>query len=103
MARTSIPMSWRHAYRNHNFARVSSRGERTNCGRLELGDQTVVIERRPKFILAVAITGKPRPRSRRRCGFSSNARSDATADDGSVDRRSARVPRLQAMTSRLFL
>ena len=42
-----------------NFARVSFAGGADELRRLELGDQTVVIERSPKFILAVAITGKP--------------------------------------------
>src|SRR2546422_68961 len=42
-----------------NFARVSFAGGADELRRLELGDQTVVIERSPKFIVAVAITGKP--------------------------------------------
>ena len=42
-----------------NFARVSFAGGADELRRLELGDQTVVIERSPKFILAVAISGKP--------------------------------------------
>src|SRR5947209_10148925 len=42
-----------------NFARVSFAGGADELRRLELGDQTVIIERSPKFILAVAITGKP--------------------------------------------
>jgi len=87
-----------------NFARVSFAGGADELRRLELGDQTVVIERSPKFILAVAITGKPPAevqeemrifleRAERRYG---PMMARWTGDP-------MEFPGLQAMTSRLFL
>ena len=87
-----------------NFARVSFAGGADELRRLELGDQTVVIERSPKFILAVAITGKPPAdvqeemrifleRAERRYG---PMMARWTGDP-------QEFPGLQAMTSRLFL
>src|SRR3989449_69073 len=87
-----------------NFARVSFAGGADELRRLELGDQTVVIERSPKFILAVAITGKPPgevqeemriflERAERRYG---PMMARWTGDP-------QQFPCLQAMTSRLFL
>ncbi len=85
-------------------ARVSFAGGADELRRLELGDQTVVIERSPKFILAVAITGKPPAevqeemrifleRAERRYG---PMMARWTGDP-------MEFPGLQAMTSRLFL
>src|SRR2546422_607363 len=87
-----------------NFARVSFAGGADELRRLELGDQTVVIERSPKFIVAVAITGKPPAevqeemrifleRAERRYG---PMMAGWTGDP-------QEFPGLQAMTSRLFL
>jgi len=87
-----------------NFARVSFAGGADELRRLELGDQTVVIERSPKFILAVAITGRPPAevqeemrifleRAERRYG---PMMARWTGDP-------MEFPGLQAMTSRLFL
>ncbi len=87
-----------------NFARVSFAVGAAELRRLELGDRTVVIERSPKFILAVAITGKPPgevqeemrsflERAERRYG--------PMMDTWTGDPQE--FPGLQAMTSRLFL
>src|SRR5438876_1922125 len=87
-----------------NFARVSFAVGADELRRLELGDRTIVIERSPKFILAVAITGKPPvevqeemriflERAERRYGPSM---AKWTGDPSEFSG-------LQAMTSRLFL
>jgi Protein of unknown function (DUF835)/N-terminal 7TM region of histidine kinase len=87
-----------------NFARVSFAAGSDELRRLELGDRTVVIERSPKFILAVALTGKPPgevreemrvflERAERRYG---PLMAKWTGDPGEFSG-------LQAMTSRLFL
>src|SRR5216117_4162964 len=87
-----------------NFARVSFAVGADELRRLELGDRTVVIERSPKFILAVAMTGKPSAevqeemrifleRAERRYG---PLMAKWTGDP-------QEFPGLQAMTSRLFL
>ncbi len=87
-----------------NFAHVSFAAGADELRRLELGDRTVVIERSPKFILAVAITGKPPgevqeemraflERAERRYG---PLLAKWSGDPGEFSG-------LQAMTSRLFL
>src|SRR5207247_7080222 len=43
-----------------DFSRVSFAEGKDELRRLELGDKTVVIERSPKFILAVAVMGTAR-------------------------------------------
>jgi hypothetical protein len=87
-----------------NFARVSFAEGSDELRRLELGQKTVVIERSPRFILAVAVAG-PAPaemreemrvfleRAERRYG---PLMSSWSGDVGAV-------AGLQAMTSRLFL
>jgi hypothetical protein len=87
-----------------NFARISFAEGSDELRRLELGKRTVVIERSPRFILAVAVAG-PAPaemreemrafldRAERRYGpLMSSWSGDVNAVAG-----------LQAMTSRLFL
>src|SRR5438876_10933827 len=87
-----------------NFARVSFAVGADELRRLELGDRTVVIERSPKFILAVAMTGKP----------SAEVQVEMRIFLERAERRYGplmakwtghpqEIPGLQAMTSRLFL
>ncbi|TLZ70017.1 MAG: DUF835 domain-containing protein, partial [Methanobacteriota archaeon] len=87
-----------------DFARVSFAEGTDELRRLELGDKTVVIERSPKFILAVAVMGTARAdirdemrifleRAERRYG---PLMAEWTGDIGEF-------AGLQAMTSRLFL
>src|SRR5256885_552546 len=78
-----------------NFARVSFAGGADELRRLELGDQTVVIERSPKFILAVAITGKPPAEVQEEMRiFLERAERRYGPMDGPVDGGSDGVPRL---------
>jgi len=87
-----------------NFARVSFAEGSDELRRLELGQRTVVIERSPRFILAVAVAGSAPPemreemrvfldRAERRYGPLMARWSGEIGD----------VAGLQAMTSRLFL
>src|SRR2546422_713995 len=87
-----------------NFARVSFAGGADELRRLELGDQTVIIERSPKFILAVAITGKPPAEVQEEMRIfleRAERRYGPMMARWTVDLME--FPGLQAMTSRLFL
>ncbi len=87
-----------------NFVRISFAAGGDQLRRLELGEKTVVLERSPRFILAVSITGSPPPdfrdemrifldRAERRYGA---LLAEWSGDPGEFSG-------LQTMTSRLFL
>src|SRR6266699_5210368 len=87
-----------------NFARVSFAKGSDELRRLELGKKTVVIERSPRFILAVAVTGTAPPEIRaemRLCLDRAERRYGPDMARWSGDPEA--FPGLQAMTSRLFL
>src|SRR2546426_9468600 len=87
-----------------NFARVAFAGGGGELRRLELGGQTVVLQRSPKVILARAITRQPPAAGQEEMrGFleSAGRRYDPIMARWTGDPQE--FPGLQAMTSRLFL
>src|SRR2546421_453961 len=87
-----------------NFARVSFAKGSDELRRLELGKKTVVIERSPRFILAVAVTGTAPPEIRAEMRiFLDRAERRYGPDMARWSGDPEAFPGLQAMTSRLFL
>jgi hypothetical protein len=87
-----------------NFARVSFAGGSDELRRLELGKKTVVIERSPRFILAVAVTGTAPTEVREEMRVfleRAERRYGPSMARWSGDPNA--FPGLQAMASRLFL
>ncbi|HYY48225.1 MAG TPA: DUF835 domain-containing protein [Thermoplasmata archaeon] len=87
-----------------NFARTSFASGSAELRRLELGEKTVLIERSPRFILAVAARGaQPKDAQEEMRAFLDRAERRYGPLVAKWSGDTAAFPGLQAMTSRLFL
>jgi hypothetical protein len=87
-----------------NFARISFAEGADELRRLELGQKTVVIERSPRFILAVAVTGTAPTEIREEMRvFLERAERRYGPRMAKWSGDPEEFPGLQAMASRLFL